>query len=426
MIIVDNALEKIEREGKPIRVGLVGSGFAGSGFAMQLLTENTGMKLVAISNRTLKNAETSYKQIGIKNPVEVNSAEKLDKSIKAGKYAITSDPFVLTDSENIDVIVEATGEVEFGAQVVLRAIKNEKHVVLINAELDATIGPILKVYADKAGVVYTQADGDQPAVLMNLFRYVKSMGFRPVMVGNIKSLIDTKRTPETQKAFAKAHFQGPKMITSFADGTKIGMEMATIANATGFPVSRRGMEGPRCFRVEEAVNLFDHKKLLKTGLTDYILGAEPSFGVFVLAHSDHPLRKRYMKVYKMGDGPFYTFYAHCHLSPLEAPRSVARAVVFKDAALAPIAGPVCDVVTIAKKDLKKGEILDGIGGFTCYGMIDNHDVCTEENLLPMGLSDGCVLKRDVKTDTPVTYADVELPKSRLSDKLREEQNRLYG
>lgn len=426
MLIIDKALEKLEKEEKQIKVGLIGAGFAAQGFAMQLLTYPEGMRLVAISNRTLKNAKTTYNQLGVKEIREVKNGDQLKESIKNEKYAVTSDPFLLIDSKDIDVIVEATGEVEFGAQVVMRAIKNRKHVVLINAELDATVGPILKVYADKAGVVYTQADGDQPAVLMNLFRSVKSMGFKPVMVGNIKSLIDTKRTPETQKAFAEAHFQRPKMITSFADGTKIGMEMATIANATGFPVSKRGMEGPRCLRVEEAVNLFDHKKLLETGLTDYILGAEPSFGIFVLAHSDHPLKRRYMKVYKMGDGPLYTFYAHCHLSPLEAPRSVARAVLFGDAALAPMAGPVCDVVTIAKKDLKKGDKLDGIGGFTCYGMIDNHDVCVKENLLPMGLSDNCILKRNIKMDTPITYDDVELPENRISDKLREEQNKLFG
>lgn len=398
MIIVDKYLEKLEKENKPIRVGLIGAGFAASGFALQLLRGIKGMRLVAIANRTVENAK---------------------KILHEG--TITSNPFLLTNAADIDVIVEATGEVEFGARVVLDAIKNKKHVVLINAELDATLGPILKVYAGKAGVVYTQADGDQPAVLMNLYRYVAGMGFKPVMVGNIKSLIDTKRTPETQKAFALEHFQRPKMITSFADGTKIGMEMATIANATGFPVVKRGMLGPRAKRVEEAVNLFDKKQMLKTGITDYILGAEPSFGVFVIGYCDDPLVKRYMKVYKMGDGPFYTFYEHCHLSPLEAPRSVARAFLFKDAALAPIDVPICDVITVAKKDLKKGEKLDGIGGFTCYGVIENYKTSVEENLLPMGLSEGCILKRDIAMDSPITYSDVELPKNRLADKLRKEQ-----
>jgi predicted homoserine dehydrogenase-like protein len=305
------------------------------------------------------------------------------------------------------VIVEATGEVEFGSQVVTRAIDNGKHVILVNAELDSTLGPILKVRADKKGVMYAQADGDQPAVLMNLYRQAKGWGFTPVMVGNIKSLLDVRRTPETQAKWAEEHYQRPKMVTSFADGTKIGAENASIANATGFPVSMRGMEGPKCDRVENAYKLFDIEKLKTTGLTDYILGAEPSFGVFVLATCDNPIRARYMSVYKMGDGPLYTFYVPYHLSPIEAPMSVARAVIFKDAALKPLGAPVCDVVSMAKRDIKKGETLDGIGGFLTYGTIDNHDVCERDNLLPIGLADGCVATQDIPMDTAITYAMVD-------------------
>lgn len=426
MIVIDKALEKLEKSGKPIRVGLVGFGFAGQGFAMQLLEGIPGMKLVAISNRTFKNIEKGLRLLKVKKYQAVKTGEQIEKAIKTNVLAITSDYELLTNSKNIDVIVEATGEVEFGSFVSLSAIKNKKHLVLINAELDATLGPILKKYADKAGVMFTQAEGDQPAVLMRIYRYVKQMGFKPVMVGNIKSLIDARRTPETQAAFAKAHWQRPKMITSFADGSKIAFEMATIANATGFPVAKRGMLGLKAARVEEAVNLFDKKQMLKTGLTDYILGAEPSFGVFVIAYSKNPLKRRYMKCYKMGDGPFYTFYTHCHLSPIEAPISVAQAVIFKDAALAPIGAPVCEVITLAKKDLKKGEILDGIGGFTVYGALENHRTARKENLIPQGLTDGAVLKRDIKMDEAISFDDVQLPKNRLADQLWTEQNKHFG
>ncbi len=245
------------------------------------------------------------------------------------------------------------------------------------------------------------------------------------MVGNIKSLIDVRRTPETQAKWAKEHFQRPKMVTSFADGTKIGAEMASIANATGFPVSRRGMEGPKCNRVENAYKLFDLEKLTTTGLTDYILGAEPSFGVFVLATTDNPTRKLYMNVYKMGEGPLYTFYVPYHLSTIEAPMSVARAVIFKDAALSPLGAPVCDVVTLAKRDIKKGEKLDGIGGFLTYGAIDNADICLRDNLLPIGLADGCVATQDIPMDTAVTYKMIKLPIGRVADKLRKEQNEYF-
>jgi predicted homoserine dehydrogenase-like protein len=425
MIVIDKALEKLEKDGRPIRVGLVGFGFAGQGFAMQLLEGIKGMRLVAISNRTLKNTKKGLKILKVKKFNLAKTQKELDQFVTKKILAVSLDYKLLTSSKNIDVIVEATGEVEFGAKVSIDAIKGKKHLVLINAELDATLGPILKRFADQAGVMYTQADGDQPAVLMRIFRYVSQMGFKPVMVGNIKSLIDARRTPKTQAAFAKAHFQRPKMITSFADGSKIAFEMATIANATSFPVSKRGMQGPRASRVEDAIHLFDKKQMLKTGITDYILGAEPSFGVFVIAYSKNPLKRRYMKIYKMGDGPFYTFYTHCHLSPIEAPISVAQTVIFKDPTLAPIGEPICDVITLAKKDLKKGEVLDGIGGFICYGAIENYKTSIKQKLLPLGLSEGCILKRDIKMDSAIVYDDVILPENRLADRLRDEQTRVF-
>jgi predicted homoserine dehydrogenase-like protein len=216
-------------------------------------------------------------------------------------------------------------------------------------------------------------------------------------------------------------------ITSFADGTKISQEMATVANATGFPVQKRSMAGPKCDHVDNAWKHFDKEMLMSTGLTDYILGAQPSFGVFVLAHCEHqPMKKRWMKCYKMGDGPFYTFYTPYHLSPLEAPNSVGRAVLFNDDPVKPIAGPVCDVVTIAKRALKAGEVLDGIGGYLTFGGIDNTSVAMRDNLLPIGLSDGCVLKRDLPMDAGISFDDVELPKGRLCDKLWSEQVEHFG
>lgn len=424
MIIVDKKLEVLEKTNKPIRVGLIGAGFAARGFALQLLTIHKGMRLVAITNRSIENAKNVFNQARIKNIAEVNSKAELDKNIKTEKVSVCSNYEIICGSDLVDVIVEATGEIEFGANVALSAIKNKKDIILINAELDSTLGPILKKYADENGVIYSQADGDQPAQLMNLYRYVTSIGFKPLLLGNIKSLIDHYRNPTTQEKFAKAHFQRPKHITSFADGTKISFEMATLANASGFDVLCRGMKGPRCSRVEDAKDLFLLEKI-KNGKVDYILGAEPSFGVFVLAYSDNPEKKKYMEVYKMGNGPIYTFYIPYHLSPLEAPLSVARAYLFDDAALAPLNGPVCDVITIAKKDLKIGDRLDGIGGYTCYGTIENSKIVKQENLLPMGLSENCTLNKNINKDQAIHYDDVILPLARLCDKLREEQNKKF-
>jgi predicted homoserine dehydrogenase-like protein len=398
MIIVDKALEKRQQEGNPVRVAMVGAGYMGRGIALQILTAIMGMRLVAISNRTLSEAERAYREAGADSVKTVETSAQLEEAIARGRYAITDDAMLLCQAEGIDAVIEATGEVEFGAHVVLKAIENGKHIILMNAELDATVGPILKVYADRAGVVITNADGDQPGVVMNLFRFVKT---------------------------AK-HNQKPRLITSFADGTKISMEMAVVANATGFGVGQRGMYGPRCTHVTEALNLFPVDQLLNGGLVDFVLGAEPGPGVFVLGYNEHPIKQQYMKYFKMGDGPLYVFYTPYHLPHLEVPLTVARAVLFQDAAVAPIAGPVCGVITVAKRDLKAGEVLDGIGGFTCYGMIENSDACQAENLLPMGLSEGCCLKRDVPRDYALTYVDVELPEGRLCDKLRAEQNAYFA
>jgi predicted homoserine dehydrogenase-like protein len=339
---------------------------------------------------------------------------------------VTEDAELLSKADGIDVIIEATGHVEFSAHVALAGIEHGKHMVLMNAELDATVGPILKRYADKAGVVVTNADGDQPGVMMNLYRFVASIGYQPVLVGNIKGLQDYYRTPETQKGFAAQHGLSPEMATSFADGTKISMENAIVANATGFKVGRRGMYGPRCKHVNEAVDLFPAEQMLETGLVDYILGAEPGPGVFVLGHNTHPERHGYMKYFKMGNGPFYCFYVPYHLPHLEVPLTAARAALFNDAAVAPLGGPVCEVITMAKRDLKAGETLDGIGGFTCYGMIENYEAAAGDALLPMGLSEGCRLQADIPKDQPIRYADVERPEGRLCDRLRAEQDAQFG
>lgn len=429
MIIVDKALQARKDARNPIKVGVIAAGFAGRGFVHQIeLGTPDGISVSVVANRTLNEAAKAFTDIGIDDFHVVSSAAQLRSAVEHGKRAITDDPTLVTEAEGIECLVEASGEIEFGCRNIVSAIQHGQHVVLLNAELDSTLGPVLKARAQQAGVVFTNADGDQPGVLMNLAREAAMMGFTPVVYGNIKSLLDHRRTPETQQAFAERVFQRPKHITSFADGTKIAAEMACVANATGFGVSRRGMEGPRAKRVEEAPGLFPVEELHAKGegLVDYILGAEPSFGVFVLAYSKNWFHQRYMKIYKMGDGPVYLFYRPYHLSPIETPLSVARAVLFNDASVTPLGGPVCEVITLAKFDLKAGTQLDGVGGFNQYGVMENTAVARRDNLLPMGLTDRCILKRDLPQDTPITFNDVELPAGRLSDELWQEQLALFS
>ncbi len=403
-----------------MRVGLVGAGYMGRGIAMRMVGQMPGMRLVAIANRTLANAERAYTQAGVES-VTVDTVARLEAAAAKGQYAITDNASLLCQADCVDVIIEATGELEFGAGVALEAIENGKHIVVMNAELDATVGPILKVRADRAGVIFTNADGDQPGVIMNLVRFVKATGFQPVLAGNMKGLQDPYRTPETQREFARRNLMSVTMVTSFADGTKVSMEMAVVANATGFRAARRGMYGPRATHVTDALKLFPLEDLLQGGIVDYVLGAEPGPGVFVLGYDNNPIKRQYVQTLKMGDGPFYVFYTPYHLCHLEVPLTAARAVLFHDAAVAPIAGPVCDVITVAKRDLAPNETLDGLGGFTCYGVLENSDVCHADRLLPMGLSPGCRLRRAIAKDQAISIDDVDIPNGRLIDRLRAEQ-----
>jgi predicted homoserine dehydrogenase-like protein len=319
VIIVDKALERRQQEGNPIRVGMVGAGYMGQGMAAVIERNLTGMQLVAIANRTVENAERAFADAGVDDAGTARDQESLDALLERGGRAVTSDPLLLCRTPSVEAIIECTGEVEAGARVATEAIANGKHVLLVNAELDATVGPILKVLADRAGVVVTNADGDEPSVAMNMFRFVQTIGYQPVLAGNVKGFLDHRRTPDTQKGFADAHGQRPFMVTSFADGTKLSLESTVLANATGFKVRQRGMEGRRLAHVRDLVDLYDPKELLEQGVVEYVLGAEPGSGAFVIGYNDDPMLMPYMSYFKLGDGPLYMFYRPFHLTHLEAP-----------------------------------------------------------------------------------------------------------
>jgi predicted homoserine dehydrogenase-like protein len=426
MILVDTALQKRKDAGNPVRVAMIGAGFMARAIALNIISGVPGMRLVAIANRTLERAQRVYREAGVDSVKSVETLSQLEQAIAAGQYAVTEDPLLVCQAEGVEAVIDVTGQVELGARCALKAFENGKHVILMNAELDATLGPILKVYADRAGVVFTDTDGDEPGVAMNLYRFVKTMGYQPVAAGNIKGMIDRYRNPDTQREFAAKYNQSARMVTSFADGSKLSLEETILANATRFRVGQRGMYGPTCADVRDAPKLFPREQLLNGGLVDYVVGAEPRTGAWVLAYTDHPVKQFYLDLFKISSNPFYCFYHPYHLPPLQLPCSVARAVLFHDATVTPLGAPVCGVLTAAKRDLKANEILDGIGGFTSYGVIDNHEVFQPEDLLPMGLSEGCRLKRDVPKDQPIRYADVVLPEGRLCDKLRAEQNAYFG
>ncbi len=421
MIIVDKALAKCEHDKTPIRVAVIGAGFMGQGIAYQLVRVVPGMRLVAISNRRLERAQQAYRDVGVEDVQVVETVAELEDSIAKGRYAVTEDASLLCRAEGIDAIIEATGTIEFGARVVLSAIQHGKHVILANAELDGTIGPILKVYADKAGVIFTNTDGDQPGVEMNLYRFVAGLGVKPVLCGSMKQFLDRTRNPTTQQGFAKRWKQSPEIAASAADGTKVAFEQATVANATGMQVAKRGMLGPKVpvgTPINEAISQFPVDALLSgPGWVDYVEGASPAPGVFVVGTHDDPGQRECLDLYKMGSGPLYCFFTPYHLCHFETPQTVARAVLFNDATIAPLGAPQVDVVATAKINLAAGEIVDGLGQYMTYGICENTVIADRERLLPMGLAEGCRLKRNVPGNAVLTFDDVEMPANSLAHDL---------
>jgi predicted homoserine dehydrogenase-like protein len=435
LIIVDTALRRREEEGRPIRVGMIGAGFQGKGIALQIVHSTPGMRLCAIACRRIGAAHEAFETAGLASKIcETRSA--LESAIAADQPAITEDALALASADGLDAIIEVTGSVEYAAQAVLAAIGAGKHVVHMNAELDGTIGPILKAKADQAGVVYTFSDGDQPGVQMNLYRFVSGLGIKPVLCGNIKGLHDPYRNPTTQEAFARKWGQRPAMVASFADGTKISFEQAVVANGTGMRVAKRGMIGPDFSHgdpdapltpIENAVSRFTpFLDPEAPGLVDYVVGARPGPGVFVLGITDQPIQKHYLNLYKLGTGPYYCFYTPYHLCHFEVPTSVARAVLFGDATLAPTGGPRVGVVAIAKRDLAAGELIEEFGGYQAYGVAENLDMIRRERLLPIGLGIGCTLRHPIAKDAVLTVDDVTVPPNRLIDTLYAEQEQRFG
>ncbi|MBL8513005.1 MAG: Gfo/Idh/MocA family oxidoreductase [Betaproteobacteria bacterium] len=420
MILTDTALAKRLQANNPVRVAMVGAGYMAQCIALQIVQATPGMRLVAISNRTPAKAERIYADAGVPDTVRAGSAAALEDAIANNRYVVTDDPSIIWEAGSVEAVIEVTGDPEFGTRVAYESLRHGKHVILLNAEVDASVGPILKTYADRSGVVCTYTDGDEPGVAMNLFRFVESMGVKPMLVGQLKGFLNRYRNPETQREFAEKHNVNAAIVASFADGSKLNLEAAIMGNATGFVPQVRGMHGHACAHVKDLLGKFSLEDFANGGLVEYVLGAEPHTGAFVIGYNDQPIRRKLMAYLKLGDGPLHMFYTPYHIPPMQLPHSVARAVLFNDPTITARGAPVCDTVAYAKKDLKAGDRLDGMGGFTCYGLVDRYETCRSADYLPMAVSLDCVMKRDMAKDQPITYADVQLPPGRIVDKLRAE------
>jgi predicted homoserine dehydrogenase-like protein len=418
-------LQRLQAKGELIRTGVIGAGFMGRGIIYQL-AKMPGMYPSLVVNRTVENAIRAYELAGF-NPKHVlvsDDPRALSTAVAEKRPCVSGAPEIAGAVASLDVVIEATGAVELGAREALSCIRHKKHFVSLNAETDGTVGCLLKRKADEAGVVYTNADGDQPGVIMRMVEYCRGCGFEVLSAVNCKGFINIHATPSSIMEWAVKQNTSPRMTCAFTDGTKMNIEQNVVCNATGLIPAKRGMYGIKTDQ-KNGVKDFEASGALGTtpGIVDYTLGGDFGGGIFVLSPAEDPeFVKPYLKYLKMGEGPNYMFYRPYHLCHIETPLSAAEAVLYREPTIAPLGRPVAHTITIAKHDLKAGDVLDGIGGFNQYGQIDTVWNC--RGLLPIGLAEGVRLRRDVKQDEPIAMESVEIDETKLLTKLWREQEKM--
>jgi predicted homoserine dehydrogenase-like protein len=342
-------------------------------------------------------------------------------ALREGKTVVISDPApVLAEGRGaVDVLIESTTSVAAAAAAADTALRMNVDVVLMNAEVDCLLGPLLHRTARDSGAIVTSDAGDQHGVLMRMLDEVRLWGFEIVMAGNIKGFLDRAATSRSVAVEARKRKLNPVMCAAYTDGTKLNIEMALVANATGLVPARRGMLGPRADHVSEVFSKFDLDDLRSPGVVDYILGAEPGGGVFVVGWCDAPVQREYLSYYKMGDGPFYLFYRPYHLCHLETTYALGRVAIDRKPVFAPLDHPVADVIAVAKTDLPAGTVISrAIGGDYVYGEIEERGAAAEVGAVPI-----CLLEQDeghaartqrgVAKGEPILWSDIELPESDL-------------
>ena len=431
MLGLNYKLAKLEEEGKKVKVGLVGAGQMGKGMVSQMLLMK-GMVPSLVVDIFLDRAVESFKLAGVgrEQIVVAKTLKDANFAIEQGKYVVAEDFEFATKADLIDVVVDATGVPNMGALIATQAILNKKHIVMLNVEADVVVGPMLNKLAKNSGVVYTGTAGDEPGAVKELYDFADAAGFEVLVVGKGKNNpLNIEATPDTVSEEASKVGFNPMMLASFKDGTKTMVEMTCMANATGFLPDIRGGHGPTA-SVNELKEIFKLKNeggiLNKYKIVDYVNGIAP--GVFIIITSSLPQVHHEMKFLSMGSGPNYVLYRPYHLASLETPLTVARAAIDGEPTIVPMEGkPVAETITIAKKNLKLGENLDGIGGFTVYGSIETYEVAKENNYVPIGLiNKNAVMKADVRKGEPITYDMVQLDKSTLIYKLRKLQEDIIG
>jgi predicted homoserine dehydrogenase-like protein len=443
-------LNGLAKEGKSINVGVVGAGQMGLSIISHL-NSIKGFKVCAIADKSMARVDQICSSLSLNRgdifevensyagsilnadlgnilagkKVSDFSFKKTSEAISAGKIVFTNDFTMLAEIPEIDIAVDATGYTDIGAGVALTALLGNKDVVTLNVETDITVGPILKKIADDRNLVYTIAAGDEPAVLMELFDFADGLGFKIICAGKGKNNpLDRHANPASLEEYAAKKGSSGKMMTSFVDGTKSMIEMACLSNATGLIPDCRGMHSPKA-KIAELLSVFCLKNkggiLEREGVVDFVIG-DLAPGVFLIFSTQNKLTKELLNYLLMGEGPNYLLYRPYHIPGIETPLSIARAYFERKPWIVPSDGLISEVITVAKKSLKKGEKIDGIGGYSVYGLIDRYDTAAGDDLLPVGLSNNCVLKKNMSADEPISINDVEYDPSTLLAQLRKLQD----
>jgi predicted homoserine dehydrogenase-like protein len=392
---------------KPIDLVLVGLGFMGFGFLSHVQV-TPGLRIVLVITRDPHRTVRQLKLSGVKCEITDNPS-RICANAERGIVSVWHD-YTLIRVVPSEVVVEMTGDVAYGASVAIAAIDSGKHLATMNVELQATLGSPLLRYATDRGLLVSDAQGDQPGSLAALIDEVRLFGFRPIMAGNIKGYLDRYATPDTIEQEAAKRGLSLKQTTAFTDGTKIALEMSLVANYCDMRILTRGMHGYQAEHVEDVLELFDWNKVPDQGCVDYIIGDLPP-GIFVVAEHLNQEQRHYLKYLKLGPGPRYLLYRPYHLCHLEAPITIAKLSLFNEVTINNSCHPQTTVVAYAKRDLKAGELADGIGGYCCYGMVDNLDTAGIQDMVPIGLIKGAIMKKAIKKDSPIYWDQVELPEN---------------
>ena len=404
-----------EQQNRPIHVGLVGLGAMGRGIAYQI-GKTPGMRLSFIADLDEKAARQGAEVYG--KPTH-----------------ITTDALAALRDEKIpcDVFVESTNSIVAAYDYCMAAIERKAHCVLMNAEVDAILGYLLRQAAAQQGVVVTSDGGDQHGVLARMMEEIEMWGFDIVQAGNMKGFLDRHRDLEGTVEIAKKLGLSPVQCLAYTDGSKLNIEMSVIANEYGLTPLVPGMQGPRAEKVEDVVNLFDFDSYGGKGRVDYILGAKQhGGGVYVVGRCDDAFQQGYLNYYKVTNKhPYYLFLRPYHLCHLETPRAVALAALYGKAVCTMRQGRVTDTFAYAKRDLRPGDRVEhAIGSDEVYGLIMEAKPADASNLVPQGVLDvegspeRPVLKRAVPKDQPLTWEDLDMPATKMLE-LWEKQKMLF-